>query len=204
MRRNKTGVFKLIVLSAMIITAGLTIALNQNSIMYWFKGMGERYYGLEMVVQTYDTEGQVIDTIQGKSLSITRDTTFDTTKSDSSVMNISIGKNQITHVGSAMIAHETALTDYYTDYLKHVDITNTNKGTPIINNFVRSFDSSMKGRSRLILIRSQHGVPIAAFVGDNIAMYDTKIPKTTGLMIDGHYMVIYRCDYTIYDLALFE
>ncbi|MCM3273784.1 DUF5052 family protein [Paenibacillus elgii] len=56
----------------------------------------------------------------------------------------------------------------------------------------------------LILIRSQSGQPLATFVGNKVSYFATDIDKSTAFLIDGKYLFIYRCDYTIYDLSLLK
>ena len=49
-----------------------------QDIRMWFKDFEESFKGLEMVIQTYDEQSQLIDRIVGKSVLIERDPTFDT------------------------------------------------------------------------------------------------------------------------------
>jgi len=89
----------------------------------WFKGFEESFKGLEMVIQTYDEQSQLIDQITGKSILIERDSTFDTddeTK-DSSVIQITIGTKEMHHVGSSMIIAEKGLENVFADYAQTVD-----------------------------------------------------------------------------------
>lgn len=54
------------------------------------------------------------------------------------------------------------------------------------------------------MIRSQNGTPLAAYAGDRVSLDKSDAPKTSELLIDGKRLVIYRCDYTIYDRELLE
>jgi hypothetical protein len=60
------------------------------------------------------------------------------------------------------------------------------------------------GQKLLILIRSQTGKPLATFAGKDVSYFTTDIDKSTGFIIDGKYLFVYRCDYTVYDLALLD
>jgi hypothetical protein len=177
-----------------------------QDIRMWFKDFEENFKGLEMVIQTYDDQSQLIDQVLGKSILIERDTTFDTdTESqDSSVIQITIGSNEMHHVGSSMIIAETELENVFEEYKENVDIENLNRGIPVINSLVNDYRNSFSGKKKVILIRSQNGTPLATYAGNNVSLYKTDVPKSTGILIDGSYLFIYRCDYTIYDLALLE
>ena len=75
---------------------------------------------------------------------------------------------------------------------------------------VRTYDENsqlidqMSGKKKVILIRSQNGTPLAAYAGDRVSLDKSDAPKTSELLIDGKRLVIYRCDYTIYDRELLE
>jgi len=89
----------------------------------WFKNAKEEWLGLEMTVRTYDENSQLIDQMSGKSLSISRNEEFDSvdaegnSKEDSSVLKITLGKYEIDHVGSSLIAEEKGLKDVFAQYL---------------------------------------------------------------------------------------
>lgn len=177
-----------------------------QDIMNSFKQFEQSFKGLEMTVRTYDEQSQVMDKVQGKSVKIERDNTFDTDEDskDSSVIQITIGKNEMHHVGSSMIIEEKGLTNVFDEYADKVDINNTKRSVPMINSMVNDFSNSFKGKDKVILIRSQNGTPLATYAGNKVSMYSTDVPKSTGILIDGKYLFIYRCDYTIYDKALVD
>ncbi|WP_414841867.1 DUF5052 family protein [Enterococcus saccharolyticus] len=177
-----------------------------QDIKMWFKGFEESFKGLEMVIQTYDEQSQLIDKITGKSVLIERDTTFDTNAetADSSVIQITIGNKEMHHVGSSMIIAEKGLENVFDKYAETVDAQTIQRGVPVINSLVNDFKNSFSGKEKVVLIRSQNGTPLATYGGNNISLYKTDVPKSTGLLIDGQYLFVYRCDYTIYDRALLE
>lgn len=175
------------------------------------KAIEEKVDGLSMTVKTYDENSQVIDTVSGKSLMIDRDTRFDSTdsegtsKNDSSVVDITIGKSEMIHVGSSMIIQEQGLTDIFNQYAKTVNITSEDtRGLPFMNKLINRYKDSFEGKKRVILIRSQNGTPLATFAANKVTPYSTDVPKSTALLIDDHLLLIYRCDYTIYDKDLLE
>ena len=63
----------------------------------------------------------------------------------------------------------------------------------------------MFGKKRVVVIKSQLGVPICAFEGDNIYWeIPEDLPKMTKLMIDGKPLYIHRVNYQIIDTSLID
>ena len=193
---------------SVLIVLALSVVLLSGcqDIANMFKGFEENFKGLEMTIQTYDEESNVIDKITGKSVSIKRDKEFDTDyeSKDSSVMKITVGSNEMHHVGSSMIIAETGLENVFEEYTKTVDIENLDRGVPFINTMVNDVKASFTGKEKVILIRSQNGTPLATYSGDKVSLYKTGVPKSTGILIDDQYLFIYRADYTIYDIDMIQ
>lgn len=163
-----------------------------------------------MTVRTFDETSQLIDQMSGTSLSISRNEDFDSvdvegnSKADSSVLKVTIGKYEMDHVGSSLIAEEEGLEDLFTKYQEKVDIDEQGRTIPLVNRMVSSLKNDFTGKAKVILIRSQNGTPLASYAGDKVSLYASDAPKTSELLIDGKRLVIYRCDYTIYDRELLE
>lgn len=190
---------------AMLLTVSVVFILaGCQDLNIFVKGFEQSFSGLEMTINTYDEESQVIDKIIGKSIKIERDSKFDTNSetNNSSVIQVTIGDKELHHVGSSMIVAENGLNNVFEQYATKVDIQNMQHGVPIINSLVNDFKNSFTGKEKLILIRSQNGTPLETYAGSNVSLYSTDVPKSTGLLVDGKYLFVYRCDYTIYDLAL--
>ena len=181
-----------------------------QSISNWWKNTKEEWIGLEMTVRTFDENSQLIDEMSGKSLSISRNQEFDSmdaegnSNADSSVLKVTLGNYEIDHVGSSLIAAEEGLEDLYTKYQTTVDIANYDRAVPLVNRMVSSLKNDFTGKAKVVLIRSQNGTPLATYVGDKVSLYVSDAPKTSELLIDGKRLIIYRCDYTIYDRELLE
>ena len=180
----------------------------------WFeKKLGdlkEALVGREMIIQTYDENSQLIDRVQGKSVSIKADDEFELTDVDgnvvekSSVLNVTVGGNEIIHVGSSLISHELGLENIFDVYAKSVDLDNFDRSVPFVNRMVNELKNYTTGKDKIVLIRSQSGQPLATFAGDDVSYYATDIENSTALLIDGEFLFIYRCDYTIYDTELLQ
>ncbi|QUH21823.1 DUF5052 family protein [Alkaliphilus sp. B6464] len=175
---------------------------------YEISGMMEALRGRAAVIKTYDEESNIIDKIEGQSISISSEDKFNTKDKEgnvvnqSSVISITVGGKSMVHVGSSLILHEKGLIDVFDEFSRKVDIQNFDRSTPFLNRMVNDMKNLTSGKSKVILIRSQSGKPLATFVGNNVSYFATGIDKSTGIQIDGKYLFIYRCDYTIYDLEL--
>lgn len=197
--------------SLLVMIVALTVVLSGcNWLEYKFGSLKEQFVGRELTIQTYDENSQMIDRIQGGSVSIESDENFSlkdvdgNTVEKSSVLNITVGGKQMLHVGSSLIAYENGLQNIFEEYVQTVDMNNFDKSVPFINRMVNDLANYTTGKAKVVLIRSQSGQPLATFAGDDVSYFATDIDKSTGLLIDGNYLFVYRCDYTIYDLALLK
>ena len=168
-----------------LLSIGLLTLTGCQGVENWFKNAKEEWIGLEMTVRTYDENSQLIDQMSGKSLSISRNEEFD-------------------HVGSSLIAEEKGLKDVFVQYQKTADVEENSHAVPVLNRMISAFKNDFTGKKKVVLIRSQNGTPLAAYAGDRVSLDKSDAPKTSELLIDGKRLVIYRCDYTIYDRELLE
>ena len=199
--KKKFSVFAVIIATTLVLS-------GCNWLEYKIGSLKEQFVGRELTVQTYDENSQMIDRVQGKSVSIEADEDFSLkdangdTVEKSSVLNITVGGKQMLHVGSSLIAYEEGLQNIFEEYVQQVDLNSFNRSVPFINRMVNDLQNLTTGKEKIVLIRSQSGQPLATFAGNDVSYFATEIDKSTGIMIDGKYLFIYRCDYTIYDLAL--
>lgn len=199
--RKKFSFFA-VMMVAMLVLSGC------NWLEYKIGSLKEQFVGRELTVQTYDENSQMIDRVQGKGVSIEADEDFSLkdangdTVEKSSVLNITVGGKQMLHVGSSLIAYEDGLQNIFEEYVQQVDLNSFDRSVPFINRMVNDLQNLTTGKEKVVLIRSQSGQPLATFAGNDVSYFATDIDKSTGIMIDGKYLFIYRCDYTIYDLAL--
>lgn len=187
----------------MLVVLGI-ILVGCQDLQIWLKGFEQTFKGIDMTMQTYDENSEIIDRIDGRSISIKRDKRFDSDDRSSQVLNITVGNHEVTHVGSSLILFEKGLHNVFEDFAKTVDVTDRDRSIPFINRMINDLRNSFTGKQKVVLIRSQNGTPLATFAGDRVSLYATEVPQSTGLLVDGKYLFIYRCDYTIYDLALFR
>lgn len=200
-------------LKNILVIAGLSLLMltGCQSVNDFFKTTEEQYLGLSGTVRTFDENSQVIDKLTGKSVSIKSDDRFDMTdelgniSKESSVLDVTIGRSQVLHVGSTLIFSEDGLTDYMDEYGESIELETKDRSLPFVNRFFNQIKNDWTGQSKLILIRSQNGTPLATYFGDRVSTSAPDgIPNTTYLLIDGKRLIIYRADFTIYDTDLLD
>ncbi|MEY9976558.1 DUF5052 family protein [Lysinibacillus sp. RC79] len=194
-----------------LIVATLVFVLPAcNLLEFGLGNLKEELVGRDMLIQTYDEDSQIIDQVQGKSISVNSDGEFaikdyeGKTVEKSSVLNITVGGKQMLHVGSSLLAYETGLRNLFDEYSQKVDIMNFDRSVPFLNRLVNDLQNLTTGKSKIVLIRSQSGQPLATFAGSDVSYFATDIDKYTALLIDGKFLLIYRCDYSIYDTELLQ
>ena len=86
------------------------------------------------------------------------------------------------------------------------DITSHSTGKISENTYIAGIVNYYKnyfGKSRVVVIKSQLGQPIAAYSGDEVFWkIPDDLPKMTKLMIDGKALYIHRANFQIIDKEL--
>lgn len=168
----------------------------------------QAFTGIAATMQTYDQFGNPVDRVHGTSFRVSRDTEFDTSnsdgtsKNDSSVLLISLGKSHISHVGSTLLLAEDGVNDVTAQLPATVDFENSERGTPWLNDIHYRFQQLWKGAAKTLMIRSQNGTPIKVYAGNEVQVLSTDVPKSTWFRIDGKTLLVYRADYTVVDNKL--
>lgn len=194
-------------LTSLLVAAGLALT-SCTTVDFALKDIRSHLGAVDVTLSTYDAQGHPVDRITGSSFSINRDSRFDSVNSegvsakDSSVLSITLGGGEINHVGSAMVVAEEGLEDAAAEFPEKVNFAADDRSVPFIDRFVNDIRNEWAPKSRVVLIRSQQGHPVAVFTGDTVAMGSTDIPKSTALLVDGKLLILYRVDYTIYDTKL--
>lgn len=175
-----------------------------------FEDFVRDWKGIPATITTYDQAGDLIDRVHGTSLQVEPDTRFEivSVNSDGStsvtpgdVMLITIGDSSMSHVGSTMIWAEDGVTAV-AGADTTVDVTNSDPGTPWLNNLLEYNRNLWKGKAKTILVRSQDGQPIAVYAANEVEVVGTAVPKSTMFRLDGKRLFVYRADYTMYDTKL--
>ena len=175
-----------------------------------FENFNRQWSGVSGDVKTYTSDGILIDKIHGTSFNLSRDTRFDSKDSDgssnkdSSVLSISLGNKVINHVGSTLILSQDGLNNVIETTKTKVTTENNDPGVPWLNAFVENHRNMWQGGAKTIVVRSEFGTPVAVFIGQNVEIMSTSVPKSTQFRVDGKYLFVYRANYTVYDSEVFD
>ena len=209
MQKKKKRIFA-VLLSAILVVA-LTSCSKLGSIINEIHGslIGNNY-----TVYTYDNYGNQTLKTSGKKISITGNK-IETVSYDSdgravtgydlsSVITITIDGKEIESCGDTCVFVQSGL-EPEVDF--SLDEVNSNGGNGITDNAalarVLNRYKNDFGKSRVVVIKSQLGQPIAAFSGDNVYWeIPDDLPKMTKLMVDGKALYIHRANYQIIDKDL--
>lgn len=170
--------------------------------------------GNSYTIYTYDNYGQKVMTTTGDKINIagnkTKSKGYDsegneTTSYDvSSVITILIDGKEIESCGDTCIFEQKGLKPEV-DFTQE-DITSHSTGKISENTYIAGILNYYKnyfGKSRVVVIKSQLGQPIAAYSGDEVFWKITDdLPKMTKLMIDGKALYIHRANFQIIDREL--
>ena len=209
MPKKKKRIFA--VLLSSILFVALTGCSKLGSIINEIHGslIGNNY-----TVYTYDNYGNQTLKTSGKKISITGNK-IETVSYDSdgravtgydlsSVITITIDGKEIESCGDTCVFVQNGL-EPEVDF--SLDEVNSNGGNGITDNAalarVLNRYKNDFGKSRVVVIKSQLGQPIAAFSGDNVYWeIPDDLPKMTKLMVDGKALYIHRANYQIIDKDL--
>ena len=209
MQKKKKRIFA--VLLSVILVVVLTGCSKLGSIINEIHGslIGNNY-----TVYTYDNYGSQTLKTSGKKISITGNK-IETVSYDSdgravtgydlsSVITITIDGKEIESCGDTCVFVQSGLKPEVDFSLDEVNsnggngITDNAALARVLNRYKNDF-----GKSRVVVIKSQLGQPIAAFSGDNVYWeIPDDLPKMTKLMVDGKALYIHRANYQIIDKDL--
>lgn len=201
----------LVTIICICIITGLTGCAANDDYMNDVKG---NLSGNSYTIYTYDNYGQKVMTTTGDKINIagnkTKSKGYDsegneTTSYDvSSVITILIDGKEIESCGDTCIFEQKGLKP-------EVDFTQENiishsTGKISENTYIAGIVNYYKnyfGKSRVVVIKSQLGQPIAAYSGDEVFWkIPDDLPKMTKLMIDGKALYIHRANFQIIDKEL--
>lgn len=200
---------------AALLTAILVVALTGCSKLWSIiNEIHGSLIGNNYTVYTYDNYGNQTLKTSGKKISITGNK-IETVSYDSdgravtgydlsSVITITIDGKEIESCGDTCVFVQNGL-EPEVDF--SLDEVNSNGGNGITDNAalarVLNRYKNDFGKSRVVVIKSQLGQPIAAFSGDNVYWeIPDDLPKMTKLMVDGKALYIHRANYQIIDKDL--
>ena len=193
------------------VITGLTGCAANDDYMNDVKG---NLSGNSYTIYTYDNYGQKVMTTTGDKINIagnkTKSKGYDSEGNEttiydvSSVITILIDGKEIESCGDTCIFEQKGLKP-------EVDFTQENiishsTGKISENTYIAGIVNYYKnyfGKSRVVVIKSQLGQPIAAYSGDEVFWkIPDDLPKMTKLMIDGKALYIHRANFQIIDKEL--
>lgn len=165
-------------------------------------------------IETYDNYGNKVMTTNGDKINIkgnpVESTSYDsdgsviTSYELSSVITINIDGKEIESCGDTCIFTQTGLkpdVNFSQEDIYSEDDGKISNNT-LISNIVNKYKNNF-GKARVVVIKSQLGLPITAYSGDEVYWsVPKKLPKMTKLMIDGKALYIHRANYQIIDTDL--
>ena len=195
------------------IITGLTGCAANDDYMNDVKG---NLSGNSYTIYTYDNYDQKVMTTTGDKINIagnkTKSKGYDsegneTTSYDvSSVITILIDGKEIESCGDTCIFEQKGLKPEV-DFTQE-DIISHSTGKISENTYIAGIVNYYKnyfGKSRVVVIKSQLGQPIAAYSGDEVFWkIPDDLPKMTKLMIDGKALYIHRANFQIIDKELLQ
>lgn len=201
----------LVTIICICIITGLTGCAANDDYMNDVKG---NLSGNSYTIYTYDNYGQKVMTTTGDKINIagnkTKSKGYDsegneTTSYDvSSVITILIDGKEIESCGDTCIFEQKGLKPEV-DFTQE-DITSHSTWKISENTYIAGIVNYYKnyfGKSRVVVIKSQLGQPIAAYSGDEVFWkIPDDLPKMTKLMIDGKALYIHRANFQIIDKEL--
>lgn len=193
------------------VITGLTGCAANDDYMNDVKG---NLSGNSYTIYTYDNYGKKVMTTTGDKINISGNKTKskgydsegnETTSYDvSSVITILIDGKEIESCGDTCIFEQKGL-EPEVDFTQE-DIISHSTGKISESTYIAGILNSYKnyfGKSRVVVIKSQLGQPIAAYSGDEVFWkIPDDLPKMTKLMIDGKALYIHRANFQIIDKEL--
>lgn len=165
--------------------------------------------GQEFDISMYDDSGSKTLELSGKKISIgllENSANFNVEDSGfkSEVLDITINGKQMLQVGNTCVFAEKGL-DMVTDFEVPNKIEATSGGGFMpLDRLVNDYKNEI-GKSKVIIISSQEGLPIGVYQGDSVYVtIPSDLPKMTRLNVDGKSLYIHRANYTIIDSALMK
>ena len=209
MQKKKKRIFAVLLSAILVVVLTGCSKLGSNINEIHGSLIGNNY-----TVYTYDNYGNQTLKTSGKKISITGNK-IETVSYDSdgravtgydlsSVITITIDGKEIESCGDTCVFVQNGLKPEVDFSLDEVNsnggngITDNAALARVLNRYKNDF-----GKSRVVVIKSQLGQPIAAFSGDNVYWeIPDDLPKMTKLMVDGKALYIHRANYQIIDKDL--
>lgn len=170
-----------------------------------FEVMKDTLENKEITLRTFDTNGTKTEEITSTKNILTGNRDFEDsfegiTVEDTNVLSFMLDDKQFVHVGSSLILAQKDLNDILPHHLETVEPNSDG----LVNQILKNENINTSDSKYLLLIRSQNGIPISIYLSNSLNYFRPTIDNATGLKLDEKYLLLYRTDYTIYELDLFK
>lgn len=146
----------------------------------------------------FDNFGGEVAAFHAKKMGVEAASVDEDGNATSSVLKITADGRDIEQVGNTMVFAETGLEEVE-GYTLPRDIQTTGGTVNLVDGAINDVKSKI-GKSRVVVVSSQLGVPIAVYQGNSVGYeIPEDLPKFTKLTIDGKALYIHRANYLIID-----
>ena len=164
-------------------------------------------------ISVYDNFGNNVVNIKGDKIqangnkvkvsSLNSDGTYSTTYELSSVITNTIDGSNMETTGNTVIYAEEGLTQLV-DFTLDQNIETSGGTINIIDRNINEI-KNLLGTSKVVIVSSQLGVPIAVYGGESVYWeIPDDLPKMTKLNIDGKALYVHRANYIIVDTDMIK
>ena len=201
---------------AVLVAFGLWFTLSVPGCSSGISDLRGDLVGNSFVITTYDNYGQQTLQTSGRRINVSGNKVKTSGYTEtgvafeswelSSVITITVDGREMQTCGDTCVFAETGLKPDL-DFSAS-EFIESHGGSPlnitslsyVLNQYRNYF-----GKSRVVVIKSQMGRPIAAYSGNNVYWeVKTDLPKTTKLMIDNKALYIHRANFQIIDTKLLD
>ena len=190
-KKALSAAFALVVCAAAALTGCAELSLRFSSV----KG---ELIGNSFDATVFDNFGGEVATFHAKKMGVEAASVDEDGNATSSVLKITADGKDIEQVGNTMIFAETGLEEVE-GYTLPRDIQTTGGTVNLVDRAINDVKSKI-GKSRVVVVSSQLGVPIAVYQGNSVGYeIPEDLPKFTKLTIDGKALYIHRANYLIID-----
>lgn len=190
-KKALAAVAALVVCGAVALTGCAELSLRFSSV----KG---ELIGNSFDVAVFDNFGGEVATFHAKKMGVEAASVDEDGNATSSVLKITADGKDIEQVGNTMIFAEAGLEEVE-GYTLPRDIQTSGGTINLVDSAINDIKSKI-GKSRVVVVSSQLGVPIAVYQGNSVGYeIPEDLPKFTKLTIDGKALYIHRANYLIID-----
>lgn len=183
--------------SALVVCTAVALA-GCAELSLRFSSVRGELIGNSFDATVFDNFGGEVAAFHAKKMGVEAASVDEDGNATSSVLKITADGRDIEQVGNTMVFAETGLEEVE-GYTLPRDIQTTGGTVNLVDRAINDVKSKI-GKSRVVVVSSQLGVPIAVYQGNSVGYeIPEDLPKFTKLTIDGKALYIHRANYLIID-----